>query len=165
MEYKTVFELTDKVIDPITLLPLLFVVVGVAVAWFNIKYNKSTSPKRMFTIIFGFAFSGFALIGTLFIFPREILIRNKTKEMIENKEYRVVEGKIENFHPMPRSGHEVESFDVNCVHFEYSDYMLQYGFNNTASHGGPLKQNGQEVRLAYITRNGHNRIIRIELKQ
>ena len=165
MDYKTVFEITDKGFEMITLMPLLFVIVGIGISWFNIKYNKSTSSKRKFTIVFGFIFSGFALIMLLLTVPSSIANRNKTKKIFENKEYQIVEGIIEDFHPMPYSGHEHESFTVNSVHFEYSDYYIFYGFNNTASHGGPLKQNGQEVRLSYITVNGENRILKIELKK
>ena len=165
MDYKTVFEVTDKGFEMITLMPLLFVVIGIGISWFNIKYNKSTSSKRTFTIVFGFIFSGFALLMLLLTLPSEITNRNRTQRIFENKEYKVVEGKIENFHPMPYSGHDHESFTVNGVHFEYSDYYIFYGFNNTASHGGPLKGNGQEVRLSYITVDGENRILKIELKQ
>ena len=165
MDYKTVFEITDKGFEMITLMPLLFVIVGIGISWFNIKYNKSTSPKRKFTIVFGFIFSGFAFVMLLFTVPSEIANRNRTQKIFENKEYKVVEGIIENFHPMPHSGHDHESFIVNGVHFEYSDFYIFYGFNNTASHGGPLKQNGQEVRLSYITVDGENRILKIELKQ
>lgn len=165
MDYKTVFEVTDKAFDMITLMPLLFVVIGVGISWFNIKYNKSKSPKRKFTIVFGFIFSGFALVMLLLTVPSSLANRNKTQKIFENQEYQVVEGKIEDFHPMPHSGHDVESFTVNGVYFEYSDYMLVYGFNNTASHGGPLKRNGQQVRLSYITVDGDNRILKIELKE
>jgi hypothetical protein len=146
-------------------MPLLFVVIGVGVSWFNIKYNKSKSPKRKFTIAFGFIFSGFALVMLLLTFPSSLANRNRTQKIFENQEYQVVQGKIEDFHPMPHSGHDVESFTVNGVYFEYSDYMLVYGFNNTASHGGPLKRNGQQVRLSYITVDGDNRILKIELKE
>jgi hypothetical protein len=83
----------------------------------------------------------------------------KIEEVIfENKEYKVVEGEIENFHPMPYGGR-----DVNGVYFEYSDFMLMYGFSNTSSHGGPLKNNGQYVRL-YITVDDENRILKTELR-
>ena len=165
MGYKTVFEVTDKGFDMITLMPLLFVVIGVGISWFNIKYNKSKSPKRKFTIVFGFIFSGFALLMLLLTVPSSLANRNRTQKIFENQEYQVVEGKIEDFHPMPHSGHDVESFTVNGVYFEYSDYMLVYGFNNTASHGGPIKRNGQQVRLSYITVNGDNRILKIELRE
>ena len=165
MDYKTVFEIADKGFDMITLMPLLFVIIGIGISWFNIKYNKSTSPKKKFTIVFGFIFSGFALLMLIFTLPSNISNRNKTKEIFENKNYQIVEGKIENFHPMPHSRHDVESFTVNGVYFEYSDFILVYGFNNTASHGGPLKENGQQVRLSYINENGDNRILKIELKE
>ena len=78
MDYKTVFEITDKGFEIITLMPLLFGIIGVGISWFNIKYNKSTSPKRMFTIVFGFIFSGFALIMLLFTVTSVITNRNKT---------------------------------------------------------------------------------------
>jgi hypothetical protein len=165
MGYKTVFEVTDKGFDMTNLMPLLFIIIGLGVSLFNIKYNKSTSSKKQFTIVFGFIFSGFGLIISLLTIPSSISSQQKTKEILENKEYKTVEGKIENFNPMPYGGHAVESFTVNGVYFEYSDYILMDAFNNTASHGGPIKNNGQLVRLSYITIDEENRILKIELKQ
>lgn len=165
MDYKTVFEVTDKGFDYDTLTPLLFIAIGLGVSLFNLKYNKSKSFKRNYAIVFGFIFSGFALIMSFFTIPSYITDRNKTNEMYQNGNFLTVEGKIENFDPMPHSGHAVESFNVNGVHFEYSDFMSVHGFNNTASHGGPLKRNGQQVRLSYISVNGDNRILKIELKE
>lgn len=165
MNYTTVFEVTDKGFDMLTLTPLIFLIVGLGISWFNIKYNKSTSPKKRFTIVFGFIFGGFGLVMLLLTVPGSLADQHQTKRIFENKEYKVVQGRIQNFHPMPYSGHDVESFSVNGVYFEYSDYMLVYGFNNTVSHGGPLKGNGQQVRLSYITVGEENRILKIELKQ
>jgi hypothetical protein len=165
MDYKTVFEITNKGFDLILLLPVLFILIGLSISLFNIKYNKSKSPTKKFTIIFGFIFSGFALLMSLAIIPNKLSTWYKTNKIFENKEYQVVEGVIENFHPMPEGGHDIESFTVNGVKFAYSDYELIYGFNNAASHGGPLKENGQQVRLSYITIKGENRILKIELKQ
>ena len=56
MDYKTVFEITEKGLDMFFFMPILFVFIGVGISWFNIKYNKSTSPKKKFTIVFGFIF-------------------------------------------------------------------------------------------------------------
>jgi len=165
MDYKTVFEVTDKGFDITILMPLLFIIIGLGVSLFNIKYNKSTSSKKQFTIVFGFIFSAFGLLISLLTIPSSISSQQKTKEIFENKEYKTVEGKIENFKPMPYEGHAVESFTVNGVYFEYSDYILWDAFNNTASHGGPIKNNGQLVRLSYITVDEENRILKIELKQ
>lgn len=165
MGYKTVFEVTDKGFDMTLLMPLLFVIIGLGISLFNIKYNKSTSSKKQFTIIFGFIFSAFGLLISLLTIPSSISSQQKTKAIFENKEYKIVEGEIENFNPMPYEGHTVESFTVNGIYFEYSDYILWNAFNNTASHGGPIKNNGQLVRLSYITVDEENRILKIELKQ
>ena len=72
--------------------------------------------------------------------------------------YSVVEGRVEKFTPMPWQGHADESFDVKGVHFAYSDYAVTAGFNNSASHGGPLRA-GLQVRIAY--RDGE--ILRLEV--
>lgn len=165
MDYKTVFEVTDKGFDMTELMPVVFIIVGLGISWFNIKYNKSTSSKKQFTIIFGFIFSGFALVMLLLTLPSSISSHQRTKKIFEKKEYKIVEGEIENFNPMPYGGHAVESFTVGGVYFEYSDYISMDAFNNTASHGGPIKNNGQQVRLSYITVDEENRILKIELKQ
>src|SRR5205814_8525495 len=34
----------------------------------------------------------------------------------------VVKGPVQNFHPMPYSGHDTERFTVGNVHFAYTDY-------------------------------------------
>ncbi|MCB1179285.1 MAG: hypothetical protein KDK36_17020, partial [Leptospiraceae bacterium] len=80
------------------------------------------------------------------------------------KSYKIVEGLIENFHPMPKSGHDKESFSVKGVLFEYSDYEISGFFNNTASHGGPFKTNGQQVKITYFPTKRGNAIIKVELK-
>lgn len=67
---------------------------------------------------------------------------------MKNGTYKEVEGIVENFDPMPHSGHKEESFTVNGVKFEYSDYTITAGFNNSKSHGGPIDQ-GKYVRIKY----------------
>jgi hypothetical protein len=63
--------------------------------------------------------------------------------------YSVVEGAVENFHPMPHHGHTLERFEVKGVRFRYSDFTVTQCFNNTTSHGGPIRA-GLRVRLTYI---------------
>jgi hypothetical protein len=60
-----------------------------------------------------------------------------------------IEGKVEDFKPMPPEGHVMESFCVKNVCFDYSDYVVTGGFNNTSSHGGPIRA-GLRVRIHYI---------------
>ena len=63
-------------------------------------------------------------------------------------DYSIAEGSVVNFHPMPYSGHQNERFSLNGVEFSYSTYVIVPCFNNTASHGGPIRE-GLRVRIAY----------------
>lgn len=63
--------------------------------------------------------------------------------------FEVVEGTVTNFSPMPYEGHRDETFEVDGHRYAYSDYVLTQGFNNTASHGGPIRE-GLRVRIADV---------------
>src|SRR5580698_2710876 len=82
------------------------------------------------------------------------------RQAMEQGTFKTVEGEVRNFKPMPYSGgHAYESFEVEGVPFRYSDYDLtDGGFNNTASHGGPIRE-GLPVRIAY----DGNTILRLEV--
>jgi hypothetical protein len=49
---------------------------------------------------------------------------------------------------MPYEGHSYEEFRVGSVQFSYSDYQDRPGFNQSSSHGGPIRE-GLRVRIAY----------------
>ena len=68
-------------------------------------------------------------------FPQYYQLRKKYRA----QQYSVVEGIVENFKPMPYEGHENETFTVNGIRFEYSDYAVSPAFNQTSSHGGPIR--------------------------
>ncbi len=55
------------------------------------------------------------------------LQQSSLREYDENGRFEVVEGLVENFDPMPSSGHKMESFSVNGVRFEYSDFVVTPG--------------------------------------
>ena len=71
----------------------------------------------------------------------------------ENGQYEIVEGYVQNFVPMPREGHSNEMFDINGVHFEYSDYNVVPGYNNARVKGGVIRGNGQYLRVGYVYLN------------
>ncbi|GAC1417844.1 MAG: hypothetical protein NVSMB69_18760 [Novosphingobium sp.] len=54
----------------------------------------------------------------------------------------------------------MEHFDVAGVTFSYSDYVITAGFNNSASHGGPIRE-ALPVRICH--RDGE--ILRLEVMQ
>ena len=77
---------------------------------------------------------------------------------LRSGKYQVGEGRVENFVPMPVSGHAMESFSVGGVDFSYSDYSVTAGFNKTSSHGGPIRT-GLPVGISYVD----NEILRLEV--
>ena len=60
----------------------------------------------------------------------------------------VVEGEVQDFQPMPRTGKGTEQFTVGGVRFAYSDYIVGPGFNRTSRNGGPIRE-GLHVRIHY----------------
>jgi hypothetical protein len=70
----------------------------------------------------------------------------------------IIEGEVQNFHPMPFSGHGLESFEVAGHKFSYSDFRITPGFHQTRSHGGPIRP-GIKVRVCYLG----NDIARLEI--
>lgn len=73
------------------------------------------------------------------------------KEILKTDEIFVVEGYVENYHPMPYEGHDTEHFEIEGVYFEYSDYTIMNGYNISASHGGVVTHNGQYLKIKYVT--------------
>jgi hypothetical protein len=96
--------------------------------------------------------------------------KNKLSNFIEDsmkfKKYDVVEGKIKKFHIMPKSGHDYESFEVNNKYFEivytgnYPDVKTLY-YTLTKNRKGPIKYNGQQVKIYYLRIDGKNKIIKM----
>jgi hypothetical protein len=163
MKYTIVFDISDKGFNWIYLFPLIFVIIGVITLFLNRRLSKKGSSSRIYTSVICWIVTAFSLLVFLFIFPRAILKHNKTVNIIENEEYAIVEGVIDDFEPMPYEGHAQESFTVKGIYFEYSDYFIDGGFNQTSSHGGPITENGQRVRISYIQEDFVNQIIRIEI--
>jgi len=66
-----------------------------------------------------------------------------------NSGRRFIEGPAHEFSSVPFSGHANESFVVRGTKFEYSDYGITAGFNNTASYGGPIRDGLVVRHLAF----------------
>ena len=74
-------------------------------------------------------------------------------------EYRTVEGYVEDFHAMPETGHDRESFTLDGVEFVYSDYQLQFGYHNAKSLGGVVTGDGQHLKIGYTQVYGLGNVI------
>jgi hypothetical protein len=148
--------------------PLLFVLIGIAIFFYHKNQvdknaiSKFGINRRKYGMFFGILFSSFATLISAVVIPSHLSEYSKTKRIFKDKQYQTVQGKVENYHPMPEGGHDTERFSVNGVPFEYSDYDLtDYGYNNAASKGGVIRQ-GLYVRIGYFNNGTKNVILKLE---
>ena len=162
MHYTLVFDTSEHPYRNFTfVLPgLIFVLVG-AVMVFAPQLLEALFRKPLRQrYIFRWFFFIFAVIWTFAATSAMWRDASNAGQLLKSRKCQMVEGKVENFHPMPASGHDTERFDVKGVHFEYSDFIVSAGFNNAASHGGPIRE-GLPVRICY----SDGEILRLEISQ
>jgi hypothetical protein len=147
---------------------LIFVVIGIALVAFpkflknlNIPNATYLNGRPRLQAFFRYAVLGFALLWTVTTFLATYSQHSRHKALARENNCRVVEGPVEHFVPMPYTGHALESFSVAGVVFKYSDYVVTDGFNNTSSHGGPIKSDSF-VRICYDPAD--HAILRLEIR-
>lgn len=149
MDYKVVYDALEQG-HPLE--DYIWVVVwflGLVMPFFLLKLARSqntairTKQKVVFIttwIVFWGVVGG---IGNLNVFLKQ----SECQKWLKTGDYIITEGIVEQFDPMPYSGHKHESFVLNGYKFEYSDFDESKGcFNNTFSHGGPIYE-GRKVRI------------------
>jgi hypothetical protein len=107
---------------------------------------------------FAYVFLAFSVLWTTVAFTATGRAYSAVKDALQSGNVQIVEGRVEDFTPMPFAGHAQEHFSVCGVPFSYSDYIVTAGFNHTSSHGGPIRP-GVWVRLSYVG----NTIARLEI--
>lgn len=153
-QYRVVFDVSQKPFEWwFPAFGLLFIVLGCAYVWLSRRFQWHYS--RLFA---GF-FIGFACLWTLAALAATLPEYLDLRSAIKEGRASVVEGYVTNFRPMPYQGHQDECFSVSEKTFCYSDYGVTAGFNNSTSHGGPIRE-GLQVRISYI----EGTIIRLEIK-
>lgn len=147
------------------LIPLVFglffffiprIIKKIGISFFD--FHDFQSKFRKFFLYF---YLGFATLWISIAFFSTYAEHQHHAALAESNQCRTVEGRVKNFIPMPFSGHAEESFSVSGVHFSYSDYQVTDGFNNTASHGGPINRNSY-ARICYDPSG--NVILRLEIR-
>jgi hypothetical protein len=160
MQYVTIFDLSQKGLDWFPgIIGLAFVLFGLG-ALASRRPGASPKLKALIPVVIGTLF-GIGAMGF------QISNRQHYQQVLAQGSALVVEGPIENFHPMPKQGHDTEHFTVNGVYFSYTDFSATPAFNNTSSHGGPLRE-GLVVRIAYTDSRefgGQLAILRIEQRR
>ena len=163
--FQSVYQIAADQYDSISAFQSAAKAVSIVVAVSGFFMLSLLISKRIRTSRLGFA--GLALVGICLLFLGGTIAlhhfqTNDALRAFQAGEYSVVEGRVENFDPMPIEGHKPECFSVNGTRFCYSDYIVTPGFRNTTSHGGPIRS-GLLVRIAYIKVRSHNTILRLEV--
>ena len=114
----------------------------------DVRIQRTIQVIGMIMVGFGF----FAFLSN------DIDMYNTTVKAYRNGDYEIVEGYVENFVPMPESGHAQESFDINGVHFEYSENSYSSAYSNTKPHGGVIR-NGKYLKIGYIYDSSYGNLI------
>jgi hypothetical protein len=160
MEYRVVFDVVQAGYKDWTpgLVPLVMMGVG---AWMVRRYARV--PMKgigIFARVFPLVFLGFATLLAVAVFGSALWTYWSLRSAVLSGKVSRVEGVVSDFKPMPYGGHAMEHFCVGEACFEYSDFVLTGGFNNTSSHGGPIRE-GVRVRVTHVD----GTIVRLEVAQ
>ena len=133
-----------------------FILIAIAFALIQIGRKWPTQGRVKLVgwglLVFGLLFTCLAWYGTYSYYHRSV-------EAYRTGNYFIVEGPVEDFHPMPYEGHQDECFRVRNQRFCYSDFIIQPGFHQSAAYGGPIR-GGFPVRIAYY----EGQILRIAIR-
>ena len=154
-QYRVVFDQSQKGFQWwFPAFGLIFVLVGAVIIWVGKRNDWPRSRRFVGYFMFGFAclWSGLTFSTT---FGEYLHLRSAFRR----SQFSVAEGRVTSFRPMPYEGHQDECFSVQSQTFCYSDYGVTAGFNNSASHGGPIRE-GLPVRVFYVGRA----IVRLEIR-
>ncbi len=117
--------------------------------WLYRNCRKSGKTVAKFEFALGI-FGALVLITILaLVVPDQLSMYDATVGAYRRGDYRVVEGIVEDFRPMPKEGHARESFRIGDVTFEYSDYEVRFGYTRSRARGGVITGDGQRLRIGY----------------
>jgi hypothetical protein len=139
--YQTIFEIGPKSFPWVQLLhPIPFAVIGLILIRF--------SRRRRIIQVFAGVVVSFAFLFFLILAPVLLADYVKHRRAYVNGKSSMVQGAIEDFHPMPMLGAALESFTVNGVQFSYNVLDATPCFHNAPPHKGPVRP-GLDVRIYY----------------
>jgi hypothetical protein len=167
MNYTTIFEAApDNWSVFSAIIPLVFLaLLGFGVVFALKRIQKGYSFWRQVAIFTGYIFGVGASIFLILILshtPGIVSEKQNLNNSIKTENYLITEGEVENFTIIPSNGQVFESFIIDGVYFEYSDFIIYGGFNQTSNNGGPISHDGQHFRISYLIRFGENVIMKIE---
>ncbi len=163
MPYQTVFQINFTKLEwgPSA---LAFALAVIMFLYARSMKDESLSRRRFFTYCSSIATFFFGMLFTLVV-GHDFL--NAYRDF-RHGNVQVVQGSVEDFHPMPTGGGGIESFRVQGVKFEYSNFISNPGFNETSSYGGPIRE-GLPVRVTFVpdldSSPHRNIIVKLEIEK
>jgi hypothetical protein len=144
VNYITVYEFSSKGIRPDFYAYVLIPLIVCSLLYYFSRYSPKRRELRVGAILL------FAVMETFTVYATwsEMSADSACAAAFKSGRYSVIEGTVENFQPMPYEGHANEQFRVGSVRFSFSDYEDRPGFNQSASHGSPIRA-GLKVRISY----------------
>lgn len=159
---RVLYELHINYMDGLFLMIPLVLSVGFFCIGRQMKNNTANLPwkHRLGGLVFQIT-SLVLLVGFLFTMGSSILLYAACRRLWERGEVSEVTGYVENYHPMPVTGHDMESFEIDGVSFSYSNFVLQTGYHCAASWGGVITHDGQHLKIQYIEAEDERIIVSI----
>lgn len=160
LHYRVVFDLNTAGYTgwSFLLIGVLFCVLGSFLVFkpsaLPSRWQQHPRASRLFALVF----LGFSVLWAMLVGSNSVLHYRHLVAALNDGSAKRIEGRVERFQPMPFGGHSLEKFCVETVCFAYSDYVISGGFNQTASHGGPIRA-GLPVRITYMD----DTIVRLEV--
>ena len=159
MESRVLYEAAFAFDSGWLLLAVIAVAFPVVLYVFMRKFREAGLIGRKTAAWIVAAAVAFVLVLGGVFFWLEALQYRATVGAYRRGEYRTVEGWVEDFHPMPETGHDTESFTLGGVKFAYSDYQSQFGYHNARSLGGVITGDGQHLKIGYTQVYGLGNVI------
>lgn len=150
--YRIAYDITQAGYNfwPIPAIGLIFVAIGAGLVLNRDQLPVWWTPRPRVRSALAFCVLGFAVLWTLVAFVSTYRSYRTLSHAVQTPgAVHVAEGRVTGFKPMPPEGHSMERFCVSQTCFEYSDYVLSGGFNNTRFHGGPIRE-GLQVRVSSV---------------
>jgi hypothetical protein len=158
MQYDVVFDVVEGGYRQWYVAPLCLMLVAIGAGLVYFREHLRFMMPRLLGAVFPYFFLGFSVLFTVLAVTGTYLQYATLRDALRDGRAELVEGTVTEFVPMPPEGHAEESFKVDGEVFHYSDYLINGGFNNTASHGGPIRE-GLHVRIWHVD----GRIARLEI--
>ena len=148
---RVLYELHINYVDGLFLLIPLVLSVVFFLTGRQMKNNTAYQPwkRRLGGLVFQIT-ALVMLVVFLFTMGSSVLMYAACRRLWKRGEVSEVTGYVENYHPMPASGHDMESFEIDGVSFSYSNFVLQTGYHCAASWGGVVTHDGQHLKIQYI---------------